>query len=125
MTGTAGLVSGVTRTKTTGTCGTGAGLTWCGTSDTTRGRVGLGRVGSAHQGVCLQAHEHRPGVVERAAGLYAVDRKPLEVVVFGALPQDVDDLVICRSGVDAVDDWERELALGEVLGKGLVRLVVL
>lgn len=63
-------------------------------------------------------------VGEAAGALHVLDGVALDLVVGGLLAQDAEQLQVARVGADAVDDGERELALGQVLGEALVLRVL-
>lgn len=60
-------------------------------------------------------------VLEAALALHVRDGVLLDLGVGRLLLEDVDEHQVGRVGADGVDDRERELALGEVLGEALLR----
>lgn len=70
-----------------------------------------------------ERRQRPPAVVERAGRLDARDREPLDVAVRRALLEDAGQLDVRRVRAYAVDDGERELALGQVLAEPLVLAV--
>lgn len=59
-------------------------------------------------------------ILKTARALHVADGVALDDVVGGFLLEDVDQLQVLRVRADAVDDGEREFALGQVLAEALV-----
>lgn len=82
----------------------------------------VGRVNLVHgiSRLAKQLRNDSPRVLEAACALHVSDGVALHVLVGRLLLEDVEELEVCGVRLDAVDDGEGELALGQVLSKALL-----
>ena len=73
-----------------------------------------------HQSLLIQLSQYDPTILETPGTLHVFDGILLDFVVGGFLLQYVDQLPVLRVGTYAVDNWEGEFALGEILAETFV-----